>query len=314
MQAGVTSPIGVASVMLNYQPAYGQWSQAPMSLSSGDVNNGTWGVTIGPLPPGVLSYTIMAMDTLGQGSGTLMPGQLTINMPLPPVVSTPTFNPAVPTAGTTFTVQAGVTSPIGVASVMLNYQPAYGQWSQAPMSLSTGSITNGTWSATIGPLPSGILSYTIMAVDSLGQGPSIPTPGQLKINMPSPPVVSTPAFTPAAPTAGTTFTVQAGVTSPIGIMSVMLNYQPAYGQWSQAPMSLSAGTITNGTWSATIGPLPPGTLSYSIMAVDTLGQGPCTPIPEKLTLDMPPPPVVSTPTFTPAAPAARARRSPCRPA
>ncbi len=236
-----------------------------MSLSAGTISDGTWSVSIGPLPPGILSYTIMAIDTLGQGPGTPLQEQLTINMPPPPVVSTPTFTPAAPTDTDPITVQVSVTSSVGVAAVDLNYlAPGAGQWSQAPMSLSAGDVTNGTWSATIGSFPQGMLSYTVMATDTQGQWTPSWSPGQLPINMPPPtmpppPVVSTPTFTPPAPTDVDLLTVQAGVTSAIGVGSVILSYQaPGTSQWSQAPMSLSAGDVTNGTWSVTIGPLPAG--------------------------------------------------------
>lgn len=129
--------------------------------------------------------------------------------------------------------------------------------------------------------------------------------------MPPAPVVSTPTFTPASPTAGATFTLQAGVTSTLGVMSVEFEYQASYGQWSEVPMALIAGDPTDGTWSVSIGPLPPGILSYTVMVVDSLGQAPWAP-PAQLTLDMPPPPVVAhRHSRLPRRP--RARRSRCRP-
>ena len=149
----------------------------------------------------------MAMDN--QGQSTLSTGQLTINTDLP-VASTPTFAPATPTNADAIAVQVNVTSDIGITSVMLDYQApgGGGQWSQAPMTLNSGSVTNGSWSVTIGPFSPGTLSYYVLATDSYGQPAYTPT-GQLTIGTSAP---SSSTITLAQMTTLVPKTVQVAVT------------------------------------------------------------------------------------------------------
>ncbi len=302
VQVSMTSPIGVGSVMFIYRmPGSSQWSNAPMSLNAGDVTNGSWSVTIGPLPAGLLSYDVVAGDN--QNQSTQSTGQLTINMPAPPGVSQPTFTPTAPTDVDPLTVQTSVTSAIGVGSVMFIYRmPGSSQWSNAPMTLNAGDVTNGSWSVTLGTLPAGLLSYYVLATDSQGQSTQMPAPiAQLTINTILP-VVSSPTFTPSAPTSANPVMVQAGVTSEIGIASVVLCYLPqGAGQWLQATMTLNAGNAANGTWSASIGLLPAGTLTYYLVATDSQGQATTTPF-GQLTIGMSTGQTVTTLSFSPVAP------------
>ena len=104
------------------------------------------------------------------------------------LISPPTFTPAAPTNMDRITVQVKVTSSLGVASVVFNYQAlgSGGQWLQAAMSLSAGNITDGIWSVTIGPFPAGTLSYYVLAMNEQQQPTGTPT-GQLTIGTASTP-------------------------------------------------------------------------------------------------------------------------------
>jgi len=313
LSSEVEDPAGVKAVELQSQlvGSSGVWAfcDSYATLTSGTNEDGIWSISC-TVPTEVLNgnYTVVpfAEDVGGNwtntngGPATSVQGSFVVtgglgNAPPPSVLSINT-SAATVSPGDTLVVSADVTSPVGVKAIELQSQlvGSSGVWAfcDSYASLSSGTAEDGTWSITC-PVPAEVLSgtYTIVpfAEDVLGQwtntngGPATSVRGSFSVtggltNIAPPTVVSVETSSSTV-SPGDSFTVNAEVTSPVGVSAVELQSQPAASPGStsfcDSYADLTSGSNTNGVWSITC--TVPATVvlgEYTVVpfAEDVLGQ------------------------------------------
>lgn len=256
----ITDNVGVTSATITCDGISYQ-----MSGPIGPANDGDWTATIigaGKKAGDSLSYSITAEDG-AENTATPVTGSITWRDCTPPVVQSVDTSSATPCAGTDVTITAHVTDDVAVASVDLYFDSAH-----HAMSGPLGS-KSGDWTYTIAGRPAGTsLSYSVIAND--GSNPSSPASGVItwrECENPGPDIVSiTPSS--ATPCCYEDVLITAHLMDEDGVASAELVYDG-----TSHPMSGIAGS-KNSYWTANIpgaGRAPGSSLSYTVRALDTLG-------------------------------------------
>ncbi|HPT19262.1 MAG TPA: PKD domain-containing protein [Methanothrix sp.] len=259
----ITDNVGVTSATITYDGTSYQ-----MSGPIGPENNGDWTATIigaGKKAGDSINFNITATDAAGNAA-TPVAGSITWRDCIPPAVQSVDTSSSTPCAGTEVTITAHVTDDVGVDSADLYFDSTH-----HPMSGPVGS-KEGYWTYTISGKTAGTsLNYTITASD--GSSQSTPASGVIlwkdcsNPDLNGPDIVSiTPS--PESPCSGTDVLVTAHLKDDNGVASAELVYDG-----TSQPMSGVAGSL-DGYWTANIigiGMLPGSSLSYTVRALDTLG-------------------------------------------
>ena len=277
--AQVSAASGIDSVTLNYRSgATGAYSQLPMTVLVGSTYQaeipGT--ATMGTSVAYYISATDSAMPANTATEPATAPGvvhDFTVASPSgPTIVHTPIADGQPIAQGVT--IDATVTAPAGVATVMLFYRPmGGGNFTSATMTNTTGDTYVGTIPGAAVTTPA--MEYYIEAVDSAVPANTTTDPamgavhGFTVINPDTDPpqITHTPIMDGQAD--GSAVTVLATVTDATGVDSVNLFYRLAGG----GGFAMTAMSNTMGDeWSGTIPAMSvarPG-LDYYIVASDSV--------------------------------------------
>lgn len=203
--------------------------------------------------------------------------------PPAPSIATVT-SPAVPDFANATHLRATITStiPVNASTVKAHWRLGMaGDFTTTPMTLVSGNATAGTWQTTtaIPAQPGGTrVEYFVEAADTDANAARDPEAGTLSFIVfePGAPVVLA-ATQPAAPRVGDAITITATITSEQGMdpAKVTAVYTTSDGRSGENPMTLMAGTLSNGSWQANISITGLGvgqTLSYAVAASDTQGR------------------------------------------
>ncbi len=241
----------------------GPFAELPMNLQTGNLNDGMWQTsTTIPAQPGDtrVEYYLTASDVSANMTREPENDQLFYlsEPPAPPnlsistVPSTPIYD--VPTG---FNVQ--ITSELDINS---NTPAVYyrlgnsGEFSALPLSLDSGTLTNGTWTSTMNiPVQPAdtLVQYFAEAADSDGTLTREPLAGQYSFTIfePDPPVIL--AMTnPEFPLIGEPITIIADIVAEeqMNASSVIASYTTTTGDSGNIPMSLTSGSLLDGRWEA----------------------------------------------------------------
>jgi ABC-type sulfate transport system substrate-binding protein len=253
--AHVTDNVGVTSVTLTYDG-----TTVDMSLDSGSATDGNWTATIpGQTACTTLTITIVARDAEGnQDTDTHEKHWLDC---APPEIVEVSQDPEEPCAGVPVVITAHVTDNVGVTSVTLTYDGT-----TFDMSLDSGSVTDGNWTATMpGQTACTTLTITIVARDAEGNQDT-DTHEKHWLDC-APPEIVAVSQDPEEPCVGEPEVITAHVTDNVGVTSVTLTYDG-----TTFDMSLNSGSVTDGNWTATIpGQTVGTTLTITIVARDAEG-------------------------------------------
>jgi hypothetical protein len=254
--AHVTDIIGVTSVRLIYDTA-----EVAMTLDSGGENNGYWNGTIpGQTACTTLTIYVTACNTAGNCVSS-EPHEKHWRDCAPPEIVAISQDPEEPCVGEPEVITAHVTDNVGVTSVTLTYDGT-----TLNMTLDSGSVTDGNWTATIpGQIACTTLTITIVARDAEGNQDTDTHKKHWRDC--SPPEIVAISQDPEEPCVGEPEDITAHVTDNVGVTSVTLTYDG-----TTVDMTLDSGSATDGNWTATIpGQIACTTLTITIVARDAEG-------------------------------------------
>jgi hypothetical protein len=253
--AHVTDNVGVTSVTLTYDGA-----TLNMTLNSGSATDGNWTATIpGQTACTTLNITIVARDAKGnQDTDT---HEKHWRDCAPPEIVEVSQDPEEPCADEDVAITAHVTDNVGVTSVTLTYDGA-----TLNMTLNSGSVIGGNWTATIpGQTVGTTLTITIVARDAKGNQDTDTHEKHWRDC--APPEIAEVSQDPEEPCAGELVVITAHVTDNVCVASVTLTCDG-----TTVDMSLDSGSATDGNWTVTIpGQTACTTLTITIVARDAVG-------------------------------------------
>ena len=291
--AQVTDNLSGVAVVSPYfvSPSGSHSVSAPMSLSSGSDLNGTWtGTATFPAYGEAGTWTVNNVyvgDHVGnyeyyytsQLQALGFPTQLIVTSnedTQSPMLTSFTFSPTsinTTTSSATVNVTAQVTDNLSGVAVVSPYfvSPSGSHSVSAPMSLSSGSDLNGTWTGTATfPAYGEAGTWTVNNVyvgDHVGnyeyyytsQLQALGFPTQLIVTSnedTQSPMLTSFTFSPTSintTTSSATVNVTAQVTDNLSGVAVVSPYfvSPSGSHSVSAPMSLSSGSDLNGTWTGT---------------------------------------------------------------
>jgi uncharacterized repeat protein (TIGR01451 family) len=250
--AHVMDDTGVTSVNLTYN-----LTTVAMNLTSGNAQDGYWEATIPGQPVGT-TLTLYVTATDGENTVSSNPHDKTwIDCGVPVIVSVEQSSDK-PCAGEDVVITAHVMDDTGVTSVNLTYN-----LTTVTMNLTSGTATDGNWTATIPGQPVGTtLTLYVTATD--GEHTVSSTPHDKTWIDCTIPVIVSVEQSSDKPCAGEDVVITAHVTDDTGVISVNLTYN-----LTTVAMNLTSGTAQDGYWEATIPGQPVGTiLTLYVTATD----------------------------------------------
>ncbi len=257
----VTDPSGVQSVTLYYRIDGGDW----MSVSMTNIVDSTYNATIGLFAyEDFIEYYITAVDNYethniatDNNGGSYYSFTIGASDVSGPTINDIVHTPTNPTDAETVIISCAVTDLSGVQSVTLYYRVNSGSWTDASMTLTTGS----TYEVSIGSFAyAADIEYYINATDSYitHNNATDDNSGNyytftIASSDVTAPTISDIEYNPNAPSDTDLVNITCTVSDLNGISSVVLHYRTNGGTWTTTTMLLISGDqykTTIGTFAA----------------------------------------------------------------
>lgn len=286
----VTDTYGVEKVTITTTAQNGSaatWCSGSATLVSGSDEDGRWRVNCDvPGTAPTTGYLVSATATDYSGNSVSRSSSSAVfstsngSDVTPPTISGVTLSTNTASAGDTITIAVRASDITGVDTVRVTVRtPSLSPagWCDKYAPLYSGRSQDGTWrvSCTVPVGASGgAYAVEVVASDTAGNySPSGVTRATFDVSGTSdtdPPVISNGSASPSSGSAGTSFTLSVDISDASGVANVYLSVAGG-ADISCGAASLSSGTSTNGTWTATCsvgGLVAAGSYSIEVNADD----------------------------------------------
>ncbi len=253
----VSDPIvGGVSTGVDHYDVYRNGSPTPTGPQVPAGGPYTWTDT-GAVASGTYSYTVVAVDAVGNASAHSPAGSIVFDVTAPSTPGTPTgLSPVAAAPTINFTSSTDANSGVDHYDVYRNGSPT----PTGPQVPAGGPFT---WSDT-GVVASGTYSYTVVAVDAVGNASAHSPAGSIVFDVTAPSTPGTPTgLSPVAAAPTINFTSSTDANSGVDHYDVYRNGSPT----PTGPQVPAGGPYT---WTDT-GAVASGTYSYTVVAVDAVG-------------------------------------------
>ena len=258
VEAVITDLGGVASASVDIRDPYGMGAgPVPMSRGTGDTYQYSF------LPPlvGTYSFEVTAADP--SANLATASGSFTVQDTTPPTIASLRAVPSPAEIGQDVSVEATVTDPSGVASVVVEIRdPSGAVVAILPMTRMIGDAYRSSFT----PLATGTYTFAVTAVDARGNSQA--RSDGLAVQDTTPPSIASAAAVPDPVEIGGSTSIEARVTDPGGVASVTVEIRD--------PAGVRIGNITmtwmgGDTYRLATTPTALGTYSFIVFALDLAG-------------------------------------------